>query len=109
MHTQHDSHSSTTSGHVLDIHPESTAHDFELTNHHDGHHDDHSATAVDVSPDKLLKNTSLLNPLVVILLFLAFFLCIPGQRRVPKQKLYKILFPPCYYLFQPPLRAPPVK
>ncbi len=104
MHFEHDDHSGS-AAHVIGVHSESTLHDFDLTNHHD----DHSTVAVDMSPDTLLKNTGLLNPLVIILLVLGFFLCISRRTRVSRQKIYKILFPPCYYLFQPPLRAPPVK
>ncbi len=108
MHLEHDDHSGS-SAHVVGVHPESTLHDFDLTNHHDGHPADHSADAVDVSPDKLLKNITYLNPFVVILLFMGLFLRIPRRTCVTRQKLYRILYPPCHYLFQPPLRAPPVK
>lgn len=108
MHLEHDDHSGT-SAHVVGVHLESTLHDFDLTNHHDGHSADHSVVAVYVSPDKILKSTNFLNPLVVILLFMGLLLYILRRTSVSRHKFYKILFPPCYYLFQPPLRASPVK
>jgi len=93
MHLVHDDHSGS-SAHVVDVHPESTLHDFDLTNHHHGHPADHSADAVDVSPDKLLKSTNFLNSFVVILLSIGLLLCIPRRTSVSRQKFYKILFPP---------------
>jgi hypothetical protein len=107
MHLTHDDHSGS-STHVIDVHPESTPHDVGLTHHHDVYSDEHSAVAVDVSTE-LLKNSSLQNPLVVILLFLGLFLCIPRQTRALRKNLYKTLISSHYYLFQPPPRAPPAK
>lgn len=97
------------STHLLDIHPESTQHDIDLSHHHDGHPKDHSTFAVDVSPETLLKNTNLLNLLFLIIFISVFFLRIPPRTSVNRQQFCKTLFPPCYYLFHPPLRAPPVK
>lgn len=93
------------SSHVLGVHPESTPHDFGLLNHHDNH----SAAAVDVSPEKLLKSTGFINPLAIILLFIGLFLFIPRRASVCRPWFDKTFFPRCYYLLQPPLRAPPVK
>lgn len=110
MHLEHDDHSGS-SAHVVDVHPFWTLHDLDLTNHPDGHPADHSAAAVavDVSPDKFLKNTNLLHPLLAIIFFVGLLLCIPRRTSVSRQKIDKALFPPCYYLFQPPPRAPPVR
>lgn len=108
MHLEHDDHSGS-SAHVVDIHPFWTLHDFDLTNNPDEHPDDHSTAAVDVSPDTFLKNTNLLNPLIVIIFFVGLLLCIPRRTSVSRQKFDKTFFPPSYYLFQPPPRAPPVR
>ena len=107
MHLEHDDRSGL-STHVFAVHPESTRHDFTLSNHHDSHFADHSSDAVNVSPDTLMKKTNFLNLLLVIVFFTGFLLCIPRRTSVSRQRFYKILIPTCYYLFQPPLRAPPV-
>jgi len=108
MHLEHDDHSES-SAHVVSVHPESSLHDFDLTYHHGEHPDDHSADAVDVSPDIALKNANLLNPLAVILLFVGVLLFIPRPMSVIRRRFDRTRFPSCYYLFHPPLRAPPVK
>jgi hypothetical protein len=105
MHLEH----AESSAHAPGVHPESTLHDVDLTDHHDSHLDNHSAAAVDVSPDTLLKKTNFLNLLVIIFFFTGFILCIPHRTGVFRQKFDKPHFPTCYYLFHPPLRAPPIK
>jgi len=110
MHLEHNDHTETSAAafnaHVVDIHPELTLHDFELTNHHNGYQHSHSTIAVDVSTDKLLKKINLLDPLVLILLFIGFFLYLPRLRSVGRQTPGNIFFSRCYYLLQPPLRRP---
>jgi len=106
MHLQHDDHSSVASGHIVGVHTTTTLHDVDLTDHHDGNH--HS-TAIDISPDNLIKKTNILNPLVLILLFIGLFLYLPRLICLPRQRRYKTQFIPCNYLLHPPLRAPPVK
>ena len=108
MHLEHNEHSES-SAHVVSVHPESALHDFERANHHGEHFDGHSADAVDVSPDIALKNANILNPLAVILLFVGFLLFIPRPMSVIRRRFDRTGFPSCWYLFQPPLRAPPVK
>ncbi len=108
MHLVHDDHS-VSSGHIIGVHPESTLHDFDLTNHHGEHQDNHSAVAIDISIDQLAKKANLLDLLAIALLFIVLFLITPRLRRVSKQKLCKVPVSSCYYLLQPPLRAPPVK
>ncbi len=113
MHLEHDDHA-VSSGHDFDAHivaahPESTLHDFGLTNHHDGHQDNHSAVAVDVSTDKLLMRTNLLNSLVLIIFFMMLFQITPRLRNVSRWTLCNIPITSCYYLLRPPLRAPPIK
>jgi len=103
MHLQHDDHSSNASGHVINVHMSKLLHDINLVDHKD---DDHS-TAIDINPDNLVKKTNSLNPLVLILLYIGLFLYIPRLICLPRQRLYQILFTPCYYFIQPPLRAPP--
>jgi len=112
MHIEHDDHSMSSghafNAHIVGIHPESTLHDFDLTNHHGEHQNNHSAVAIDVSADKLPKKTNLLDPLVLALLFIVLFLTVHRLRRVTRQKLCKISFTSCYCSIQPPLRAPPL-
>ena len=108
MHVQHDDHSSAASGHIIDIHTASTHHD-DIDTHHHGAQDDHHPAAIDISQDYLVKKTSLLDPLVLIILFIGLFLFIPRLRRISSQWHYKppnVI--PCYYLLHPPLRPPPV-
>ncbi len=109
MHVQHDdhSHSSATSGHIVDIHIASTLHDID-THHHEVPDGSHPA-AIDISQDYLVKKTSLLNPLAMFVFFIGIFLCVPRLRCVFSRWRYN---PPAvnpYYNFlKPPLRAPPV-
>jgi len=105
MHLQHEDHSPVASGHIVDVHTASTLHDFDLADHHENHH----PAAIDISPDNLIKKTNLLNPLVLILIFIGLFLYIPRLVCLPRQRRYKTLFIPCSYLLQPPLRAPPLQ
>ena len=108
MHVQHDDHSSATSGHIVDIHAATTAHDID--DHHHETQDNHHPAAIDVSQDYLVKKSSLLNPLALIVFIIGLFLCVPRLRCIFSRWRYK---PPIvnfdYYLLQPPLRAPPVK
>jgi len=106
MHLQHDDHSSVATGHIVDVHKTTILHDIDLADHQDG---GHHSTTIDISPDNLVKKTNLLNPLVLILLFIGLFLYLPRLTCLPRKRLYKELFNPCYYLLHPPLRAPPVK
>ena len=111
MHLVHDSHSGS-SVHVVGVHLESTQHDVELTHHHenisDGPSKDHSDEAVDVSPDILLKNSKFLSALVGIIFFIGLLLYTPRRMSLAWQRRKNFILPPCYYLFQPPLRAPPL-
>lgn len=107
MHLEHDDHSAT-SGHVVDVHAASILHDLDLT-HHDGFlGDDHHPVAIDVSPDNLIQKTNLLNPLILILLFIGLLLILPRMVCRLRQRPYIKRFTSRYYLFQPPLRAPPL-
>jgi len=107
MHLEHDDHSDA-SGHVVDVHTASILHDFDLT-HHDGFlGDDHHPVAIDVSPDNLIQKTNLLNPLILILLFIGLLLILPRMVCRLSQRPYIKRFTSRYYLFQPPLRAPPL-
>ncbi len=111
MHLEHDDHSMSSEPalnvHVVGVHPQSTVHDFDLTNHHDKNQSDHSAAAIDVSTDKLAKKISSLDPLGIVLLFAILFLVSPRLRRLCRHRSGRISFISCYYLLQPPLRAPP--
>jgi len=105
MHLEHDDHSSVASAHIVDVHASTLVHDLNLVDHHDDHH----SAAIDVSPDNLVKKTNSLNPLVLILLLIGFFIYLPRLICLSRQKTYQILFISCSYLFHPPLRAPPIK
>lgn len=108
VHLEHDDHSvASDSAHNVSAHPQSTAHDFDLTNHHDEYQSDHSAVAIDVSTDKLAKKINSFDPLVIVVLFAIFFLASPLLRSVGRQRSGRTSFTSCYYLLQPPLRAPP--
>ncbi len=101
MHVQHDDHSSTASGHIVDIHTAST--------HQHGTQDDHHSAVIDISQDYLVKKTSLSDPLALIIFFIGLFLLTPQLRRISSQWCYKPpTINPCHYLLHPPLRAPPV-
>jgi len=110
MHLELDNHAISSghghaNTHVAGIHPESTPHDFNLTNHQNNH----STSAVDISAEKLQNKTNLLNLLVLIWLFFCLFLYSPRLRSVARLALSIIPFTSRYYLLQPPLRAPPIK
>ena len=105
MHLQHDDHSSVASGHIVDVHTTTIQHDMDLADHHDDHH----TAAIDINTDNLVKKTSSLNPLVLILLFLGLFLYLSRLINLPRLRRNQTLFTSCYYLLHPPLRAPPVK
>lgn len=104
MHFQHDDHSSVTSAHIVDVHTISTLHNFDLIDQHEDHH----SAAIDINSDNLIKKTNLLNPLLLIILFIGIFLYIPRFACLSRHKLYKTLFISCSYLLQPPPRAPPL-
>lgn len=107
LHVQHDDHSSSASGHIVDIHIASTHHDNIDTHHHDGAQDGHHPAAIDISQDYLAKKTSSLDPLALMIFFIGLFLFIPRLRRISSHRYYKSpIVTPCY-LLQPPLRAPP--
>ena len=116
MHLEHDDHADTAGhavdGHVVDVHAASILHDFDPL-HHSGHHDgfladDHHPVAIDVSPDNLIQKTNLLNPLIFILLFIGLLLILPRLFYRIRQRPYIKRSTSRYYLFQPPLRAPPL-
>jgi hypothetical protein len=110
MHVQHDDHSSTASGHIVDIHTVSTLHDIDTNTHHyDVAQDNHHPAEIDISQDYLAKKTNLVVTLALITFFIGLFLYVPRLRRIKNQWCYKTpTVNHCYYLLQPPLRAPPV-
>ena len=110
LHVQHVDHASATSEHIVDIHIASTLHDIDkYTHHYGGAQNDHHPVAIDISQDYLVKKTSMLDPLALMIFFIGFFLFIPRLRRICSQWRYKPpTINPCYYLLHPPLRAPPV-
>ena len=106
MHVQHD-HSSATSEHTVDIHAATIAHD--INTHHHETQDDHHPAAIELSQDYLVKKSSLLNPLALIVFITGLFLCVPRLRCIFSRWRYKPPTVSTYYNFlKPPLRAPPV-
>jgi len=103
MYLQHDGHPSLASGHVVNAHTASILHDIDLISHHDNHH----STAIDISSANIVKKTTSLNPLAILLLFVTFLLFISYRAYVPRQRFYHFIITPVYYLLYPPLRAPP--
>lgn len=100
MHLQHDDIPSSSTAHVIGFHS-------AIEEHGESHGNHHFDTIVDVSNDNLAKSTNLLSSLLLILLTIGLFLFIPRKTSLCSNRLYKTLSIPCYYLFQPPLRAPP--
>ncbi len=118
LHMHVDSHgNSTATGDVVAKHvitEHTVAHSaLTLHNHGDSHHhgyvDNNHPVTIDVSPDDFIKKINSLPPLLLVLFFFGLSLIIPRSIYIVRQKSYKILFTFCPYLFQPPLRAPPVK
>ena len=104
MHLEHDDHADA-SGHFVTVHTASILHDFDLTNHHVDHH----PAAIDVSPDSLIKKTILLTSPGLIPLLIGFFLIESRVVCAYRSRFYDLLLAPCFYFFQPPLRAPPAQ
>ncbi len=109
MHIQHDgNHSSAATEHIIDIHVSSAAHDSE----HDTHsqlaaQDHHGAIEIDTGSSSFAKKAGLSSPLV-FLLVISYILSIPRVIRRRKEHETKTDRPPNFYLFHPPLRAPPL-
>lgn len=106
MHLQHDApfpdvqeHS-----HVVDIHLATSLHDSTLDTHHQ---DNQYHAEVDVSTDSFVKKVTLIDLFVLLFVFIGFTLSAPCRQRVNKLYFLKIKPISFYYLFQPPLRAPP--
>lgn len=109
LHIQHDDHTSSASGHIVDIHIASTHHDNIDTHHHDGAQDGHHPATIDITQDYLVKKANQLDPLAVIIFFIGIFLFVPRLLRTNSQWRYKSpAVAPGYYFLHPPLRAPPV-
>jgi len=111
MHIEHTEHAelsgTATDHHIVNVHTTTLTHDIESLNHSGHHHDQHSA-AIDVGPDNLNQKTKLLNPLVLILLFFGLILSLGRQISRPGYAHYIKPFTCRFYLFRPPLRAPPL-
>jgi len=102
IHLEHDEHAEPTAHAALILH------DYDSL-HHDGfQHHNHHPVAIDVSPDNLIQKVNLLNSLILIFLFSGFLLVLPRLAYRLRQRLYLKRFSSRYYLFQPPLRAPPL-
>jgi hypothetical protein len=89
--------------HSLNIHAASLMHAFEMIDHHDNH-----PSAIEISSDNLIKKSSLLDSLVLVLIAIGIFLFLPPIVSIYRVRIYKLLIPSSHYAFQPPLRAPPI-
>lgn len=109
IHSQHDSLPlETTTGHVVYAHVATSLHDTEYNTHQQDDFQDHYYHAeVDVSADSFLKKVELFNIFVLLFFIIGFVLYAPRLRCVSKRYILKIKPISLYYLFQPPLRAPP--
>jgi len=111
MHIEHNEHAefsgATADHHIVNVHTTTLQHDFESLNH-TGHHDDQHSASIDVGPDNLNQKIKLLNSLVLMLLFIGLILCMGRLVFRLRQPPYIKHFISRYYLFQPPLRAPPL-
>jgi len=109
MHSLHDEIPfEATTGHIVGAHVSTSLHDTgHITHHQDDflEHDYHAE--VDVSADSFVKKVESLNLFVVLLFIMGFVLCAPRLQCVGKHYILKIIPVYLYYLFQPPLRAPP--
>jgi hypothetical protein len=109
-HIKHDGiSSSTTAGHIVDVHVASSLHDTMYDTHHQNNAQDHHHTAeIDVSFSSFVKKTGLLNPFVLLFSIISFILCVPRLHRIRWWYALKTKLPTFDYLLHPPLRAPPV-
>ncbi len=87
----------------LGVHAAFFSHDQE---HHE-HVQEHKLPDVKASPDNTVKKVKSFSSYVLFFLFVSFFLGIPKllffSRKYSRKKLSSL-----YYLFNPPLRAPPI-
>jgi len=101
VHLDHDEHADAWA------HPAMIMHDTIQPVHPDAAPSEHAASAVELGSDKLTKKAGHIIAFVAILLLLTL-----SWRGLPKNYLCgrahgRSRLPRCYYLFQPPLRAPP--
>lgn len=107
LHMHVDPHEHAATEHTV-AHSALTLHDDGVSHHH-GNADNNQPVTIDVGPDDFIKKINSLNPLLLVLIFFGLSLITPRSSYIVRQKFYKTLFVSCPYLFQPPLRAPPVK
>ena len=105
LHVLHDHQSPSASSHIVDVHAATALHDLDLHGHNK--HGDHHPTAIDIIQDYLVKKTSLLDQLAILVFFIGLFICVPRLHRIGRLWIYKSPVINSHFLLQPPLRAPP--
>ena len=107
MHIQHDEVTAS-AGHIVDVHAASSLYNTGYDAHHqDDIQDHHSSADIDVSPDSFVKKISLFKLFVLFFFVTGFILYAPQLLRIHRQYHLKTKPASLYYLFHPPLRAPP--
>lgn len=107
MHIQHDENS-VSAGHIADVHAAFSTHDTQHNTHHQDDVQNHHLADIKISPDGVVKKAGLFNLFVPLFLITSIFLCVPWLRCIHRQHIHKIKPIFLYYLFHPPLRAPPM-
>lgn len=110
MHSQHhdDIPFEASTGHIVNVHVSTSLHDTGHDTHHQDDFQEHNYHAeVDLSIDSFVKKVNSINLFALLFFIISFVLCTPQLRCVGKQYLLKLNPVSLFYLFQPPLRAPP--
>ena len=112
VHLHHDNFSGSAHQHTVDLHVDINHSDHNETNdilHHEDALNHQNHAEIDVSSESLVKKIKQTDLSVLLFLIIAFVLFTPRIQRDCKRYLCKAKPISLYYLFQPPLRAPPVK
>ncbi len=109
MHIQHDeNHSSAATEHIIDIHVSSAVHDSQHdTDIQFADQDHHDTIVIEAGTSSFVKKAGLLNPFI-FLFVISFILSVPRLLRYRRNRDTEIVRPQYFYLFHPPLRAPPL-
>ena len=108
MHIQHDETSEASSGHIVVVHTAIMLHDLAYSTPLDTTQDHQHLAEIDISPDSVVTKAELLHPFLLLFLFASLFLCLPRAFYFCRWPSLNTKPAALYYLFCPPLRAPPV-
>jgi hypothetical protein len=108
MHIQHDGIPSLTTGHVVVVHTAISHHDITYDlQHQEDPQAHHHLAEIDMSPDSATAKVVSFNPFMLLFLIACIFLCAPQLRYIRRWFALSTKPVSLYYLFYPPLRAPP--